>query len=348
MAMTIVEAARMVTGGVDTHLDVHVAAALDPIGGLLGSEAFEVSPAGYRQLLNWLETFGTVGKVGVEGTGAYGAGLLRFLTRSGVDVVEVDRPNRQARRLHGKSDTLDAVEAARAALAGRADGQAKSRDGAVEAIRVLVVAKRSARSSRVKALVQIRHLGYTAPDQLRSRLKGLTITALVAEGVRLRPASSSDPVTAATKASISSLARRVQALDAEIARLDQLLCPLVTATAPDLLGLVGVGPDVAAALLVAAGDNPQRLHSEAAWAHLCGVAPLPASSGKVTRHRLDRGGDRQANSALWRIVICRLSCDPDTKIYMERRLKEGRSKTEIIRILKRYVAREVYRHLPRG
>jgi transposase len=347
MAMTIVEPVRTVTGGVDTHLDVHVAAALDPLGGLLGSEPFATTPAGYKALLVWLEGFGEVGKVGVEGTGSYGAGLARFLRRRHIEVVEVDRPNRQARRRQGKSDPLDAVEAARAALSGRAQGKAKTRDGAVEAIRVLVVAKRSARQARVKALTQVRHLGNTAPDQLRCRMKGLSVPALVAEGAKFRPTRSADPVTAATKASLSSLAHRVQALDREIAELDAMIDPLVAATAPDLLALFGVGPDTAAALLVTAGDNPERLHSEAAWAHLCGVSPLQASSGRVTRHRLDRGGDRQANSALWRIVMVRIAHDPDTTAYFERRVKEGRTKPEVIRILKRYVAREVYRHLPR-
>ncbi len=348
MAMTIVEVDRAIVGGVDTHLDNHVAAALDPLGALLGTESFATTPAGYKLLLSWLGQFGTVTKVGVEGTGAYGAGLARFLRKEGIDVVEVDRPNRMARRLHGKSDPLDAVEAARAALSGRAGGQAKSRDGAVEAIRVLHVAKRSATRARAKALTQMRHLTYTAPDQLRCSMKGLPGNKLVTEARRLRPRSSSDPVTSATKASLSSLAHRIDSLDREIVELEALLAPLVKATAPELLALLGVGIDTAAALLVAAGDNAQRLHSESAWAHLCGVAPIQASSGKVTRHRLDRGGDRQANNALWRIVIVRLAHDPDTRAYMERRLKEGRSKREVIRILKRYVAREVYHYLPRG
>ena len=245
MAMTIVEAARAVTGGVDTHLEVHVAAALDPMGGMLGSEPFATTPAGYKELLAWLESFGEVTKVGVEGTGSYGAGLARFLRRRGVEVIEVDRQNRQARRRSGKSDPLDAIEAARAALGGRAQGHANSRDGAVEAIRVLVVAKRSARSARVKALTQMRHLIVTAPDQLRSRLKGLSVPTMVAEGARLRPGRSADPVTAATKASISSLAHRVLSLEREIVELDVLLAPLLEVTAPGLLGLFGVGPDTA-------------------------------------------------------------------------------------------------------
>src|SRR5579863_5570061 len=348
MAMTMLEAPR-VTGGVDTHLDVHVAAALDPLGGLLGTKSFAVNPAGYKSLLSWLENFGTVGKVGVEGTGSYGAGLARFLLRQGVDVIEVDRPNRAERRRSGKSDPLDAIEAARSALSGRAKSVAETKDGAVEAIRVLLVAKRSARQARVKALTQVRHLVVTAPDELRRRMKGLSVAALVKEGAKLRPTKSSDPVIAATKFAVSSLAHRIQALEHELTDLDEKINSLLADTAPELLAVFGVGPDTAAALLVTAGDNPERVRSEAAFAHLCGVAPIPASSGKSTgRFRLDSGGDRQANSALWRIVMVRIAHDPETTAYFERRLKEGRTKPEVIRILKRYVAREVYRYLPRG
>ena len=347
--MTIVEpvSARAVTGGVDTHLDVHVAAALDDIGGLLGVESFEASPAGNDKLLAWLRAFGAVALVGVEGTGSYGAGLARSLRAADLKVVEVDRPNRQARRRTGKSDPADAVEAARAALSGRAQGAGKTRDGNVEAIRVLVVAKRSARSTRIASLNQIRHLGFTAPDELRDRLRGVSRDHLAGVAAALRPRAGGDPVMTATKTAIRILGRRVLALDEELAAIDALVAPLMAATAPSLLGLHGVGIDTAATLLVAAGDNPGRLRSEAAWAHLCGVAPIQASSGKVTRWRLNRGGDRQANSALWVIVITRMGSDPRTRAYVERRLKEGRSKPEIIRILKRYVAREVFGHLPR-
>jgi len=347
MAMTIVEAARTVTGGVDTHLDVHVAAALDPIGGLLGVESFATTPAGYRKLLSWMEGFGAVTKVGVEGTGAYGAGLTRFLRRHDVAVVEVDRQNRQARRQRGKSDPLDAIEAARAAQSGRARGAAKTRDGAVEAIRALLVARRSARDVRIKSLNQIRHLSFTGPDCVRARLKGLSALMLPIEAAALRPRSGTDTVLYATKLSIQTLGRRVLALEEEAARIDEVLGELVAEVAPSLLALYGVGVISAATLLVAAGDNPERLRSEAAWAHLCGVAPIEASSGKVVRHRLNRGGDRNANSALWHIVMVRMVSDPRTRAYVERRSKEGRSKLEIMRMLKRYVAREVFPHLPR-
>jgi transposase len=270
------------------------------------------------------------------------------LRKADIDVIEVDRPNRQERRRSGKSDPLDAVEAARAALSGRARSITKSKDGAVEAIRVLVVAKRSARQARVKALTQMRHLVITAPDQLRYRFKGLTVFALVDEAARLRPSRAGDPVMAAHKVSLSSLAHRIQSLQDELVELDQRIEALLVVTAPELMARFGVGPDTAAALLVSAGDNPERLHSEAAWAHLCGVAPIRASSGKVTRYRLDRGGDRQANSALWRIVMVRIAHDPDTTAYFARKVKEGRSKQDVIRLLKRYVAREMYHYLPRG
>jgi transposase len=347
MAMTIVEAGRPVTGGVDTHLDIHVAAALDAIGGLLGVESFAASAAGYRDLWAWMSSFGPVARVGVEGTGAYGAGLSRYLQGNGVEIIEVDRANRQARRQVGKSDPADAVEAARAAQSGRARGLAKTRDGNVEAIRALLVTRRSARSMRAKALVQIRHLSFTGPDELRERLKGLSSTMLPREAAALRPRATSDPVTYATKVAIQALGRRISLLDEEAERIDELLADLVTQTAPSLLTLHGVGVDTAASLLVAGGDNPERLRSEAAWAHLCGVSPIEASSGKVTRHRLNRGGDRQANSALWRIVMVRMVSHLPTRAYVERRTKEGRSKREIMRMLKRYVAREVYQHLPR-
>ena len=348
MTMTIVETRPHVVGGVDTHLDVHVAAALDTLGGLLGTESFPATPEGHSSLLSWLQGFGELDVVGVEGTGAYGAGILRSLARSGVQVREVLRPNRQARRQQGKSDVLDAVEAARAVLAGRT-GEPKRRDGSVEAIRVLLVARRSAGSARRVAIVQMRHLTYTAPDPLRVALHQLSVPRFVAKAAALRPRREEDEVTAATRTALTVLARRARALEHELEGLDEQLGSLVRTSAPELLELTGVGIVTGAMLLVAAGDNPERLRSEAAFAHLCGVAPLPASSGKTNgRHRLDRGGDRQANSALWRIVIVRTTCDPRTRTYVERRLKEGRSKREITRSLKRYVAREVYRHLPRG
>jgi len=264
------------------------------------------------------------------------------------EVIEVDRANRQARRQGGKSDPADAVEAARATQSRRARGLAKTRDGNVEAIRALLVARRSSRAMRVKTLCQIRHLTFTGPDELRERLQGLSAIMLPREAAAMRPRAGGDVVAYATKLAIRTLARRVVALDEETEQIDELLAVLVAETAPALLALHGVGVDGAATLLVAAGDNPERLRSEAAWAHLCGVSPIEASSGKVVRHRLNRGGDRQANSALWRIVMVRMVSHAPTRAYVERRTKEGRSKLEIMRMLKRYVAREVYKHLPRA
>ena len=344
--MTIVESTRPVTGGVDTHLDVHVAAAVDANGGVLGVESFATTPAGYASCVRGWPAFGTSTRVGVEGTGAYGAGLARHLRGEGVVVIEVDRPNRQERRRNGKSDELDAIEAGRAALSGRASGIAKSADGDVEAIRALLVARRSGRNVRIKYLNQIRHLGFTAPDELRERLRDVPADQLAATAAALRPTVGSDTVMYATKLAIATLGRRVIALDTDGRRLDDVLDTLVRRTAPSLLEVYGVGTHTAAILLVAAGDNPHRLTNEAAFAHLCGVAPLPASSGKThQRFRLNPGGNRQANHALWRIVFTRMSSDERTRKYVARRLAEGRTTREIMRALKRYVARELYPHL---
>ena len=335
-----------ITGGVDTHLDVHVAAALDGRGALLGTRSFPANAAGYRRLLRWLQSFGTVELVGVEGTGSYGAGLTRHFLAHGVTVVEVDRPNRQNRRRRGKSDTVDAIAAARAAQSGDATGSAKTRDGNVEMMRVLRLVKLSARRSKTQALNQMRSLVATGPEELRDRLRDLPAGRLIAEAAVLRPNGRND-VVGATKVALRHLARRCQSFDTEIDDINTLLEPLVAATAPELLACEGVGTDVASALLVAAGDNPERLRSERSFAKLCGVAPLDASSGKHERHRLSRAGDRQANSALWRVVMTRIVYDPRTKLYIERRMKEGLSKREAMRCLKRYVAREIYAQLPR-
>jgi transposase len=349
MAMAMVETrlGMSVTGGVDTHLDNHVAAALDPLGGVHGTESFPADPAGYRALLEWLGSFGPVELVGVEGTGSYGAGLARFLRRAGVRVVEVDRPNRQDRHRHGKSDSVDAVAAAAAALSGRAQGAGKHGDGPVEAIRALSVVKRSCREERIRTKNQIRHLAFCAPDELREATKSLSRSRLAAETARWRPRPGADPVLFATRFAMATLGRRVAALEAEARHIDKILVPLVRAAAPSLLEVFGVGPDTAATLLVAAGDNPERIRSEAAWAHLCGVAPIPASSGKTTRRRLNRGGNRQANHALHMIAVTRMHYDQRTKTYVTRHLDARRPKPEIIRNLKRYIARQVYRHLPR-
>lgn len=352
--------ALMVTGGVDTHADVHVAAVIDPVGRELGWAAFDTDPAGYLALMDWLNSFGTVEVVGVEGTGVYGAGLTRRLHAAGVAVVEVDRPDRKARRFQGKSDPLDAYAAARAALSGRASGTPKTRDGAVEMIRTLRVARNSAVKARAVALTQLKALIKTAPEELREQLRDLDGAALLSTCGRLRatrgptptpspfakrklrPGPLTDP-TAAAKRSLAALAGRIRALNVEIGDLDDDLEPLITDTAPNLLAVYGVGLDVAGQLLVTAGDNPDRLHGEAAFAHLCGVAPIPASSGKTNKHRLNQGGDRQANHALWRIAMSRLRYDPVTHAYRDKRAAEQKTNKDIMRCLKRAIAREIYR-----
>ena len=337
---------RRITVGVDTHLDVHVVAALDERGALLGVESFATTAAGYRQTWRWLVGLGEVELAGIEGTGSYGAGLTRFLLERNVAVVEVDRPNRQRRRRRGKSDPQDAIAAARAAQSGDARGAAKTRNGSVEAMRVLRVARASARKARTQAMNQMRSLVSTAPEALRAELRDRTGHQLVTRAASFRPGPRRDPASV-TKLALRSLARRVQALDAELGDLNAVLWPIVEQTAPALVSLTGVGVDCASALLVAAGDNPGRLRNEATFAHLCGSAPIDASSGKQERHRLNRGGDRQANSALWRIVMTRIVYDPRTKCYIDRRMEQGLTKKEAMRCLKRYVAREVFAHLPR-
>jgi transposase len=331
-----------VTVGVDTHAEVHVAAVIDAVGRELGHASFPTTTAGYRRLWRWAVGHGHIVSVGVEGTGVYGAGLARWLASAGATVVEVDRPDRKARRFQGKSDPLDAYAAARAVLSGRATTVPKLRDGRVEMIRTLHVTRRSAVKSAAQAKNQLHAEIKPAPDQLRAELRDLTWAKLRDRCAGLRPGGLDD-VTAAVKFTLRSLARRIVALEAEIADLDRQLRPLVTATAPTLSAIYGVGLDVAATLLVAAGDNPDRLDSPAAFAHLCGAAPIPASSGKTQRHRLNRGGNRQANHALWVIAMVRLRHDPRTKTYRDRRTTEGRSPREIIRCLKTYISREIHR-----
>ena len=338
-----------VVGGVDTHADVHVAAAIDTNGGVLGIESFSVDAAGYRRLEEWLTSFGPVIRVGVEGTGSYGVGLTRHLHANGVEVVEVDRQNRQTRRKLGKSDPIDAEAAARAALSGTANVTPKRRDGTVEQIRVLLVARRSARRQRNQTLNQLRQVVICGPDEIRARYKDRPKAGLISEAARMRPHKGSDPITYTTNIVIRGLARRIQDLNDEIHTIDRALKGLIDQTAPSLLELYGVGVDTAATLLVAAGDNPDRLNTERSWAHLCGVTPIPTGSGKTSgRVRLNRGGDRQANAALYRIVLTRMSSDPQTRNYVRRRRAEGLSTREIMRCLKRYVARQTFKHLPRA
>ena len=334
---------RDVFGGVDTHGRTHHAAAIDGTGRLLGDAEFAATAAGYRALLAWLTGFGRLVKVGVEGTGTYGAGLARHLAAQDVVVVEVDRPDRKTRRRQGKSDPIDAIAAARAVLAGTATGAPKTRTGPVEAIRALRVARRGAVKARTAALNQIHGLLTSAPEQLRTELAALSTTQLIRRcaGFRIDAARLLEP-TMATKAALRAIARRIQALEEEIALSDARLRPATAAVAPRTVELFGAGADVAGQLLVTAGDNPHRLRSEAALAHLAGISPLPASSGRTDRHRLNRGGDRAANAAIHRIVLCRMRYHQRTRAYVTRRTAQGLSKKEIMRCLKRYVIREVH------
>lgn len=348
-------------GGVDTHADTHTAAVLDATGQLMGHATFAADPAGYSQLWTWMAAFTansrTVTRVGVEGTGAYGVGLTRHLQAVGVEVVEVDRSDRKARRFAGKADPLDAEAAARAVLAGVRTGIPKTKGSGVEALRVLRVARRSAVSQRADVVRQIKTLLVTAPDCLRGRLRTLTTGKLITAcaGLRAGLGGTRTPtphglldgagVLAATKIALRSLGRRYQTLSVEVTELEKLIEPLVAELNPALLALPGVGPDSAGQLMVTAGANAERVHSEGALAMLAGVAPIPASSGKTRRHRLNRGGDRQANAAVHRVVITRLRHDERTKAYMTRRTSEGLSRPEVIRCLKRHVIREIYRAL---
>jgi transposase len=340
-----------VTVGVDTHADLHVGVALDQVGRRLGTRAIPTTPAGFAELVAWASGFGVLERIGIEGTGSYGAGLARWLRARGLAVVEVERPDRhgrQARRRRGKSDPLDAEAAARAVQAGTVIGQPKAGDGQVEMIRTLRLARRSAMKARTQAANQLHALVVTAPDDLRAGLRGLSLVELVRRAAAFRPVRAGTAIatpTAAAKLALKSLAGRYRQLSAEIEALDVQLDHLVATAAPDLLAVKGIGTETAGALLVAAGDNPERLRSEAAFASLCGVAPVPASSGKTTRHRLSRGGDRDANRALYLLALGRMSWDSRTRTYVARRTADGLSKPEIIRCLKRYLARELYRTL---
>ena len=324
----------VVFGGVDTHRDVHVAAVVDTAGRVLASAPFRADVTGYEQLGDWLQSYGSVARVGVEGTGSYGAGLTRHFMSIGVEVVEVNRANRQLRRRYGKTDTTDAQAAARAALNGQASGLPKSGDGPVEGIRMLSVARRSAIKARTQAINQIHALVVTAPDQVKHHLTGLSPKARVNKSAAFRPGTA-DTTTRYAKQALRLLSRRYQSLTAEIRELDTEITRLCAQANPALLATPGIGPDIAAALLIAAGDNPERMTSESSFAALCGVSPVQASSGRIVRHRLNRGGNRQANQALWRIATIRTAKDPRTIAYVTRRQAEGKTRREIIRCLKR-------------
>lgn len=333
-----------IIGGVDTHADTHTVAALDELGRMLGHATFPATIEGHLGLHAWLSTRGDLIAVGIEGTGSYGAGLARHLRTAGIRVLEVDRPDRRARRRDGKSDPLDAIAAARAVLAGTATGTPKSRDGAVESIRALRVARRSAVKSRTAALNALHQMVITAPVELRQHLSDLSESKLIAACARLRPSVDPDDLSNplhGVKTALRRLARRCQRLTEEIAEADTDLKLLLDRCAPRLLDQFGVGPEVAGQLLVTAGDNPDRIRNEAAFAALCGVNPLPAASGRTNRHRINHGGDRAANSALYTVAIVRMRYHQPTRDYVARRTAQGLTKRDIIRCLKRYIARQL-------
>lgn len=346
--MTTTPSSRHVVAGVDTHKLTHHAAVLDAdTGKLLADHEFPATKAGYRKLLSWMSSQGAVVKAGLEGTGSYGAGLQRYLQAHEITVIEVSRPNRQDRRRHGKSDPIDAINAARAVLSESATTTPKARDGYVESVRQIRATRRSAVKARRSALNQIHGLLWCAPEQLRATLSGYNRAALVARCARIRvpkDAGLDDPAVNARRM-LRRLAKRIQMLDEEIAEANEELHALLTRHAPNLLALTGVGTEAAGQIITTAGENSHRLKSEASLARLCGVAPIPASSGNTTRHRLHRGGDRDANSAIHLIVINRLRWHEPTKRYFDRRTAEGKSKKEAIRCLKRAVVRELYRAL---
>jgi transposase len=336
---------RRITGGVDTHKNTHHAAVVLMNGRRLADAEFPATAAGHADLLAWLRGFGRLHAVGVEGTSSYGAGLARHLADHEVKVVEVNRPDRRQRRTKGKSDPLDAYAAADAVLAGRATSVPKAGDGIVESIRALHLVRTGAIKSRTACVNEMKALVITAPADLREHLPARSAVKLAEACARLRPHDDLADPAQGVKAALRTLARRYNTLTAEITEADAQLAILVKQARPDLLAIRGVGVETAAQLLATCGDNPDRLHSEAAFASLCGVSPVPASSGKTRRHRLNRGGDRQANRALYMVVITRMGHDADTRAYVQRRTTEGLSKKEIIRCLKRYVARELYKIL---
>ena len=327
--------------GVDTHADTHTAVAIDQTGRRLDTIQVPADHAGYESLLQWAQVLGTLQCFGIEGTGSYGAGLTRFLTTSGTQVFEVGRVNRQHRRRYGKSDPADAEAAARSVLSGQSTGTPKTRDGIVESIRTLHVVKRSAIKARTQAANQMTNLIVTAPEATREELRGLTALKRSQKAAAWRPGDTFDPATV-TRRAVRTLARRWLVLTEEIRGLNAELDKMINTAAPTLVAQLGVSRDVAAKLLIAAGDNPDRIRTEAGFAALCGVNPVSASSGRTTRHRLNRAGDRQANNALWVIAMVRLRHDPETILYAERRQAEGLSHREIVRCLKRYLARRLH------
>jgi transposase len=334
-----------VIGGIDTHADTIHVAVIDPWGREVDDQEFATTPAGYHDALAFLAAHGQVAGIGIEGTSSYGTGITRAAIEAGLEVFEVSRPERSVRRQQGKSDPLDAYQAAHAVLAGRATSAVKTAE--VTALRALHNARRSAVKARAAAQVQIRQQLITSPVRIREKYRHLSAVRLIGALAGCRPTAHPDLEERLVLMALRSLARRHQQLSEEIARLDVELTSLIEHTAVHLLQVHGVGNTTAAQLLITVGGNPERLRSEASFAALCGTAPVPASSGKTTRHRLSRGGDRHANSALHTIALARMRNHPPTRAFVTRQRQRGRSTPEILRILKRALAREMYKQLTR-
>jgi transposase len=334
-----------VFGGIDTHADTIHVGVIDPWGRELDDKEFPTTPLGYSQALAFLAGHGQVAAVGIEGTSSYGVGITRAAVDADLEVFEVIRPERTVRRREGKSDPLDAYQAAHAVLSGRATAAAKAAD--ITALRALHNARRSAVKARAAAQVQIRQQLITAPVTVREKYRQLSAVRLIPVLAACRPAVHADLEERLVLTALKSLARRHRALSEEITALDAELTSVIGQTAPHLLHLHGVGNTTAAQLLITVGGNPDRLRSEASFAALCGTAPVPASSGKTTRHRLSRGGDRRANNALHTIALARMRNHPPTKRFVQRQRDRGRSTPEILRILKRAIAREMFKQLTR-
>jgi transposase len=334
--------ASAVTLGIDTHKDVHVAVTLDELGRRLGVATFSTDDAHHQQLWQWASSYGPVTRAGVEGTGSFGYRLAQFLVNTaGVSVIEVNRPNRVARRRRGKSDPVDAEAAARSVMARDSTAIAKTRAGIAGQLRVLMIARRSALKARIQAQHQLRSLILELDDTTRARVDHRRADHLAA-------ACSEMPGDDGIAAGLRALGHRWCQLTAEVREHDHAITRILKKSANGLLARPGVGPITAAQLIVTAGDNPDRLHSSAAFAALCGVTPVEHSSGKTQRHRLNRGGDRAANSALWTITTNRMRHDPRTRAYVQRRSDLGNSRKEIIRMLKRYIVRELFREITAG
>jgi len=342
---TAVSTQPQVTVGVDTGKQFHVAHAADELGRPLGSHRMPTTTAGYRQFVSWAYGLGHLVVVGIEGPGHYGAGLARHLRAEGITVTEVGRPKRQRTARYGKSDDADAAGAVAIVLAGESLGEPKSADGPAEMVRILRVARVSAVRARAKAYTALQDLLVTAPAMLREQLAGLYKDRLITACENLPEPQTPTCTTDAMTIAVKILATRCRELDAESNRLAHHLDAITSAAAPTLRAVYGVGPDTAATLLAAIGDNPDRIATDAAFAKLCGVNPLDASSGKTVRHRLNRGGNRDANRALHVILVVRLRRHQPTRDYLARRLAEGKTKNEIKRCLKRYIAREIFHAL---